>query len=208
MTKTHVNQGPSRKTAIQGDRSLIITAPASNWNNPRRLFSLSTQITSFSCQNCPQLVQFEECISGEVHFPNRNNFSRSDAYLYDLIWPLGRNCEPCNWPKYLSLLPWWDSELVKRDAMDKFLQQNCHLKIAGKFKAWGMTQWVNIVRGFFPVMFDRCHRCEHFRSVKGQIGVESFWNGTNCFKQMGPYLFPRCSAALLNLCFIQAHSNW
>ena len=109
-----------------------------------------------------------------MHFPNRNNFSRSCAYLYDLIWPLGQNCEACNWLKYLSLLPGWDSQrrgVCKREAIEKNLQQNCHLKILSKFKAWSMTQWVNIMRGFFPVIFDRCHRCGHFRSKKWQIGV-------------------------------------
>ena len=57
-----------------------------------------------------------------MHFPNRNNFSRSCAYLYDLIWPLGQNCEACNWLKYLSLLPGWDSQrrgVCEREAIEE-----------------------------------------------------------------------------------------
>ena len=114
MSKTFVNQC-SWKIAILGNRSLIITSSASlieiiASNSPELSSSPTTQIVG--CQNyhqVDQFDQFEECISArEVHFLNRNNFSRSCAYLYDLMWQLGRNCELCNWAKYLSLLTGWD----------------------------------------------------------------------------------------------------
>ena len=80
--------------------------------------------------------------------------------------------------------------VCKRDATDRFLQQNCHLKIVSKLKAWSMTQWVNIMKGFFPVIFDRCDCCGHFRSAKWQIGVGRVFETALIVSSNGSKYFP------------------
>ena len=62
--------------------------------------------------------------------------------------------------------------VYKRDATDRFLQQNCHLKM--QIEGMECDTVGQYCERLFPVMFDRCHRCEHFAAEKKQIGVESF----------------------------------
>ena len=64
--------------------------------------------------------------------------------------------------------------VCKRDATDRFLQQNCHLKIVSKFKAWSVTQWVNIVRGFFPSCLIAVTAVNTLQLKKSKLGWRVF----------------------------------